>query len=115
MFIKNNKLNDYKWRITQKIQGPYANPEKEIIGRKLDIYWPIDKTWYAGQVMNYLHEKHYILYNDGCRENLILNDEKWRFTLLVGGGGGDVNKKRKIKKNNINNFNILIEAANYIN
>jgi DNA mismatch repair protein MSH6 len=49
-----------------------------VIGKKLQVYWPLDKRWYAGCIKSYNAKlgKHVVEYEDGEEESLVLDDEK---------------------------------------
>ncbi|KAE9591537.1 hypothetical protein Lalb_Chr20g0119541 [Lupinus albus] len=52
---------------------------EELIGRRIKIWWPLDKQFYEGSVKSYdpLKRKHVILYYDGEVETLRLEKERW--------------------------------------
>ncbi|CAF2142794.1 BnaA02g25640D [Brassica napus] len=51
----------------------------ELIGCKIDVWWPVDKRFYEGTVKSYdsTKQKHVILYEDGDVEVLRLDKERW--------------------------------------
>ncbi|CAA7388969.1 unnamed protein product [Spirodela intermedia] len=57
-----------------------ANPRlgEEVIGRRLRVFWPLDKTWYEGQVKSFDREagKHVVQYADAEEEVLDLGAER---------------------------------------
>ncbi|XP_027349607.1 DNA mismatch repair protein MSH6 [Abrus precatorius] len=50
----------------------------EVIGRRVKVYWPLDKAWYEGLVKSFdnLTSKHLVHYDDGEEESLDLSKEK---------------------------------------
>jgi len=48
------------------------------VGSNIEIYWPIDQTFYPGVVHDISEDKHQINYLDGDTEILDLTDEVWR-------------------------------------
>jgi len=50
-------------------------------GKKVKVFWPEDHKWYPGKIGEYLPEKKrcVINYDDGEREELDLNSEKWQW------------------------------------
>ncbi|XP_078438699.1 MUTS homolog 6 isoform X2 [Wolffia australiana] len=50
----------------------------EAVGRRIKVFWPLDKAWYEGQVKSFDREsgKHVILYDDAEEEALDLSAEK---------------------------------------
>ncbi|CAN0890858.1 Sister chromatid cohesion protein PDS5 homolog A [Linum grandiflorum] len=52
---------------------------EELIGNRINVWWPMDKAFYAGTVKSYdpLKGKHVILYDDGDIEVLRLDRERW--------------------------------------
>ncbi|XP_023738214.1 sister chromatid cohesion protein PDS5 homolog A isoform X1 [Lactuca sativa] len=53
---------------------------KDLIGRRIKVWWPMDKEFYEGLVKSYDHEnnKHVVLYDDGDIEVLCLDKERWK-------------------------------------
>lgn len=53
---------------------------KDLIDRRIEVWWPMDKAFYAGVVKSYDHEKkkHVVLYDDGDIEVLCLDKERWK-------------------------------------
>ncbi|CAN8245665.1 unnamed protein product [Cochlearia groenlandica] len=51
----------------------------ELIGCKIEVWWPVDKRFYEGTVKSYdsTRNKHVILYEDGDVEVLRLDKERW--------------------------------------
>ncbi|XP_021906555.1 uncharacterized protein LOC110821133 [Carica papaya] len=69
---------------------------EELIGRKIKVWWPLDKMFYEGIVDSYDHikKKHRVLYSDGDEELLNLKKENWK---LIGNndfpeGENDINR-----------------------
>ncbi|KAK4800886.1 hypothetical protein SAY86_021373 [Trapa natans] len=52
---------------------------EELIGRKVKVWWPMDKQFYQGTVKSYdpSRNRHVILYDDGDVEILNLEKERW--------------------------------------
>ncbi|XP_058068519.1 sister chromatid cohesion protein PDS5 homolog C-like [Magnolia sinica] len=62
--------------VTEKTaEGPGEN----LVGSKIKVWWPEDKTYYQGVVASFnpVDHKHEVLYDDGDKENLLLTKEKW--------------------------------------
>ncbi|XP_057454096.1 sister chromatid cohesion protein PDS5 homolog C-like [Lotus japonicus] len=51
-----------------------------LVGSRIEVWWPKDKTFYAGVVASYdpVRGKHKILYDDGDEEVLNLNKQRWK-------------------------------------
>ncbi|KAL5863022.1 hypothetical protein ACOSQ3_000536 [Xanthoceras sorbifolium] len=51
---------------------------EEVVGKRIRVYWPLDKTWYEGCVKSFDKEnnKHLIQYEDDEEESLDLGKEK---------------------------------------
>ncbi|KAK7284586.1 hypothetical protein RJT34_19335 [Clitoria ternatea] len=51
---------------------------QEVVGRRIKIYWPLDKAWYEGLVKSFdnLTSKHLVHYDDDEEESLDLSKEK---------------------------------------
>ncbi len=61
------------------LQGTTTGSRPElVIRKKLQVYWPLDKRWYAGCIKSYNAKlgKHVVEYEDGEEESLVLDDEK---------------------------------------
>ncbi|CAI9270247.1 unnamed protein product [Lactuca saligna] len=52
----------------------------DLIGKRIQVWWPMDKVFYEGLVKAYDHQKkkHVVLYNDGEVEVLRLDKERWK-------------------------------------
>lgn len=50
---------------------------QEVVGRRIKVYWPLDKSWYEGCVRSFdkLTGKHVVLYDDDEEESLDLAKE----------------------------------------
>ncbi|WJX48637.1 hypothetical protein P8452_35175 [Trifolium repens] len=50
-----------------------------LVGRRIKVWWPLDKTYYNGVVNAYDHVKgkHKLLYDDGYEEQLNLKKHRW--------------------------------------
>ena len=57
-----------------------------MIGKKIKVYWPVDKSWYTGIVEEYhsTNEEHLLRYSDG--------DTEW---VKIGSEGGVVGPGRE--------------------
>lgn len=55
----------------------------QIVGRRIEVFWPLDSAWYRGLVRSYdaSRKKHKVSYDDGEEEWLYLLNEKFRFEL----------------------------------
>ncbi|KAK4273269.1 hypothetical protein QN277_021706 [Acacia crassicarpa] len=51
---------------------------QEVVGRRIKVHWPLDKTWYEGRVSSFNKQtgKHLVLYDDDEEESLELAKEK---------------------------------------
>ncbi|KAF9607275.1 hypothetical protein IFM89_033482 [Coptis chinensis] len=62
--------------------SPISNLKKmygeEVVGKRVKVYWPLDKNWYEGIVKNFddLSGKHLVQYDDAEEELLDFQDEK---------------------------------------
>ncbi|CAM6117172.1 unnamed protein product [Calypogeia fissa] len=54
-----------------------ATPES-LIGKRLKVFWPLDKVWYAGKIRAYNQSSgsHTIRYDDGEDESIVLENER---------------------------------------
>ncbi|KAM0060197.1 putative sister chromatid cohesion protein Pds5 [Helianthus debilis subsp. tardiflorus] len=52
---------------------------QDLVGRRVKVWWPLDKMYYEGTVSSYNHvdSKHKVSYADGDEEVLDLCSEKW--------------------------------------
>ncbi|XVF72730.1 hypothetical protein PTKIN_Ptkin12aG0143800 [Pterospermum kingtungense] len=77
---------------------------KEVVEKRIKVYWPLDKAWYEGTVKYFDKEsgKHLVQYDDGEEEELDLGKEKieWvkdcgtgRLKRLRRGGSSSASKK----------------------
>ncbi|KAI7731479.1 hypothetical protein M8C21_026903, partial [Ambrosia artemisiifolia] len=53
----------------------------DLVGRHIQVWWPMDKAFYKGVVKSYDHEKkkHVVSYDDGDIEVLSLDKERWEY------------------------------------
>ncbi|KAF8108398.1 hypothetical protein N665_0109s0023 [Sinapis alba] len=58
----------------------------ELIGCRIEVWWPMDKRFYEGTVKSYdsTKKKHVILYEDGDVEVLRLDKEQWELIETAG-------------------------------
>ncbi|CAH8388794.1 unnamed protein product [Eruca vesicaria subsp. sativa] len=58
----------------------------ELIGCRIEVWWPMDKRFYEGTVKSYdsTKKKHVILYEDGDVEVLRLDREQWELIETAG-------------------------------
>ncbi|CAN8312284.1 unnamed protein product [Cochlearia groenlandica] len=51
----------------------------ELVGKRVNVWWPIDKIYYEGVIESYSSRKkmHKVLYSDGEAEELNLKTERW--------------------------------------
>ena len=80
--IKKNILVEANYyRISELVDlinvNMYSN--KELINKKIKVYWEKDNKWYIGTIYNYnkFTEKHTIRYDDGDEKSYNLSDKKW--------------------------------------
>ncbi|PON72400.1 DNA mismatch repair protein [Trema orientale] len=61
--------------LTPASKKPYGD---EVVGRRIKVYWPLDKSWYEGFVKSYDEGegKHLVQYDDAEEEFLELGKEK---------------------------------------
>uniref|UniRef100_A0ACD5YI65 Uncharacterized protein n=1 Tax=Avena sativa TaxID=4498 RepID=A0ACD5YI65_AVESA len=58
-----------------------AAPAEEAVGRRLRVYWPLDKVWYGGRLDAYDEGsgRHRVMYDDGEEEEVDLAKEKFEW------------------------------------
>ncbi|XP_019095474.1 PREDICTED: sister chromatid cohesion protein PDS5 homolog A-like [Camelina sativa] len=68
----------------------------ELIGCRIEVWWPMDKRFYEGTIKSYdsTKQRHVILYEDGDVEVLNLDKERWE---LIDTGGKPAKKSRTSK------------------
>ena len=69
-------------------QGP------ELVGRSIDVYWPVDGAWYTAEVRSVTDEGAFLVFYpaDQYEEELMLGSEAWRLRFhasTVTEEGGD--------------------------
>ncbi|XP_048139498.1 sister chromatid cohesion protein PDS5 homolog C-like isoform X4 [Rhodamnia argentea] len=52
-----------------------------LVGRRIKVWWPLDEMFYDGLIQSYdpIIKKHKVLYDDGDKETLNLEKERWEF------------------------------------
>ena len=58
---------------------PVSDPSM-MVGKRVSVYWPLDKAWYEGEVHRFDKEKnqYHVTYDDGDDEILRLDKEQWK-------------------------------------
>ncbi|KAJ9563026.1 hypothetical protein OSB04_008186 [Centaurea solstitialis] len=76
--------------------GETESNTRDLIGKRIRVWWPMDKAFYGGVVKSYDHQKkkHVVLYDDGEIEVLFLAKERWE---LIDDGHKPL--KRKLLSN----------------
>ena len=67
-------------------QAPNGRKEgKAAVGRRIEVFWPEDDTWYGGRVaaFNATSGEHKIRYDDGDVELVTLGTERFRWGCLL--------------------------------
>ena len=61
-----------------KLPKNAGNYGKALIGERVRVYWPLDRKWYDGRIINYTRsgDKHSVRYIDGVVEDVILKKEQ---------------------------------------
>ncbi|XP_074280474.1 uncharacterized protein LOC141605551 [Silene latifolia] len=67
-----------------------------VLNRRIQVFWPLDKSWYFGYVIAYDPEKkvHHVKYDDREEEWIDLQNERFKLFLLPSEVPGKVGKKR---------------------
>lgn len=67
-----------------------------IIGKKIQVYWPLDKEWYSGQVRSFdaRTNRHLVVYDDSQQERLDLKKERIRIPDESGNVSGETAEVR---------------------
>ncbi|CAK8531255.1 unnamed protein product [Lathyrus sativus] len=73
----------------------------DLIGCRIKVWWPLDKTFYEGTVESYdpSKRKHVILYDDGEVEKLYMEKERWE---LINEGHKSTKKLKPSKTQPLN-------------
>ncbi|XP_010252783.1 PREDICTED: sister chromatid cohesion protein PDS5 homolog B [Nelumbo nucifera] len=81
-----------------KETGDYGT---NLIGRRIKVWWPMDKQFYEGVVQSYDQgkRKHVILYDDGDVEVLLLKKEHWELI------GNDHQPRKHLKSPKVSSSN----------
>ncbi|KAI3718581.1 hypothetical protein L6452_19458 [Arctium lappa] len=123
----NQKLGPVKKRKRRRISGlakctldETDTNTRDLIGRRIKVWWPEDKAFYGGVVNSYDHQKkkHVVLYDDGEIEVLYLDKERWE--LIEDGHKPTKNSNRTVtdcKKteelnHKSNRLQLLVAATN---
>ncbi|CAF2065833.1 unnamed protein product [Brassica oleracea var. botrytis] len=67
-------------RTAKKEVGSDTNgPGADLVGKRVNIWWPLDKTFYEGAIESYSGRTkvHKVVYTDGESEELHLHKERW--------------------------------------
>ncbi|KAL3819141.1 hypothetical protein ACJIZ3_005046 [Penstemon smallii] len=76
---KTKKRKNLSQEKGKKPEKPVVEHGEELVNSRIQVWWPMDKVFYAGTVKGYYSatKKHMILYDDGETEILNLKKEKW--------------------------------------
>ncbi|KAI6672044.1 hypothetical protein NL676_006929 [Syzygium grande] len=52
-----------------------------LVGRRIQVWWPLEEMFYDGRIQSYdpVTKKHKVLYDDGDKETLNLEKDRWEF------------------------------------
>eukprot|EP00850_Spirogloea_muscicola_P012636 SM000082S22878 [mRNA] locus=s82:540667:545222:+ [translate_table: standard] len=66
---------------SKRSRVPEPTLGQEDVGRRIEVYWPLDNTWYSGclKSVSAPSGKFVVLYDDGEEEELVSRSEKVRF------------------------------------
>lgn len=85
--VSEDEVTPVKRRRLRKVKedgdaGGLGSPEA-VIGRRLKVYWPLDKAWYAGKVTAYNASEgtHAVVYDDGEEQDVDVAKEKVEWLL----------------------------------
>ncbi|XP_038699471.1 neurofilament heavy polypeptide-like isoform X2 [Tripterygium wilfordii] len=64
---------------------------EELIGKKVQVWWPLDKKYYVGVIDSFdsVKKRHKVVYADGDIEELYLKKEKWEIISDLPGSDGE--------------------------
>ncbi|CAN6805742.1 unnamed protein product [Brassica oleracea] len=84
---------------------------EELVGSKVKVWWPIDRKFYKGVVdsFNSRTKKHRVFYDDGEKEILDMNNERWE---LVEEGDDDDDDNADEDKSDDEIADIIPEPTN---
>ncbi|XP_049370036.1 histone-lysine N-methyltransferase ATX2-like [Solanum verrucosum] len=87
--ILGNSLNNKSLRSIQTKKWVWLSFEgvdpKKFIGLQCKAYWPLDAVWYTGRIIGYNSEteRHHVKYVDGDEEDLLLSNERIKFSVTL--------------------------------
>ncbi|KAF7094903.1 hypothetical protein CFC21_097177 [Triticum aestivum] len=72
----------------------HDSSSKDLVGRRIKVWWPLDKEFYPGVVKSYDSAKtlHTVLYDDGDMEQLNMAKEKWK---MIESNGSPMKQQKK--------------------
>ena len=80
----NDAVSGHVWMPASFFDAPDATshgPGKELVGKTIEVHWPLDQAWYVAKVTAYkaASSKHMVHYlDDDVKEALALGTEEWR-------------------------------------
>ncbi|KAM7277513.1 hypothetical protein ACFE04_019379 [Oxalis oulophora] len=80
----------------------YKSYSEDVVGKRIKVYWPLDKAWYEGVVKSFDKEssKHLILYDDGQEESVEIWKEKIEW---IGESAKGFKRLRRVSSSMIKN------------
>ncbi|KAK2432284.1 Tudor/PWWP/MBT superfamily protein [Trifolium repens] len=84
-YVEQLNLKKHRWELVDanvlpdEAHEPQEQPGNSLVGKRIKVWWPLDKTYYDGVVNAYDHVKgkHKLLYDDGYVEQLNLKKHRW--------------------------------------
>ncbi|KAG9456305.1 hypothetical protein H6P81_000813 [Aristolochia fimbriata] len=75
------KVKSKRKRSMAEEEGSEPVLDANIVGSKIEVWWPDDEEYYRGIVASYdsVEKKHKVKYDDGDEEILLLKEEKFNF------------------------------------
>ncbi|CAH8388942.1 unnamed protein product [Eruca vesicaria subsp. sativa] len=63
----------------EEVESSKSEHGEELVGKRVKVWWPLDKTFYDGVIKSYnsLKKMHEVSYSDGDSEELNLKKERW--------------------------------------
>ena len=90
-------------------RGSVSRPGEDleaVIGRRLRVYWPLDKAWYAGivEAYNASEETHLVRYDDGEKQDVDILREKveWLSGAEEMDSGADAKRPKRSRSEAVN-------------
>ena len=103
---ESKKVPTSKRRRKDKLAASVASALAPLVGRRVRVWWPAERSWFCGVVSHYSHELgHSITYDDGdLKRHLLHTEGGWKWNYIVdelAAADENAKKSRQVKSSHV--------------